>query len=66
MACDINTKYLGLPVSIMETNEYRKLKDIAARRSIQVIPLRTGQFINLEEGMEITVLHPELMMRIKN
>jgi len=56
---EIQAAYLGLPESIINCKEYQKLKGFAADKSIPIVPLRTGQLINLEEDIEIKVLHPD-------
>jgi len=59
VADEIKTGYLGLPESIIESKEYHKLMKIAKSRNIPVVPLRTGQYINLENELKIRVLHPD-------
>jgi competence protein ComEC len=59
VAAEAKVKYLGLPESIKDRKEYQKLKGIANSRGITIVPLRTGQFLKLEEGLEIKVLHPK-------
>jgi len=59
VAEEIKTGYLGLPESIIDSNEYHKLTEIAGSRSIPLVSLRTEHLINLEEGLEIKVLHPD-------
>jgi len=56
---EIQAEYLGIPESIVDCKEYQKLKGLAADKSIPIVPLRTGQLINLEEGLKIKVLHPD-------
>lgn len=59
VAGEMEVKYLGLPESILDRKEYQNLKSIASRQNIPLVPLRNGQLINLEEGLEIKVLNPE-------
>jgi competence protein ComEC len=44
---------------MIDRKEYQNLESIANSHQIPIVPLRTGQFIKLEEGLEIKVLHPE-------
>ncbi|PKM75998.1 MAG: DNA internalization-related competence protein ComEC/Rec2 [Firmicutes bacterium HGW-Firmicutes-15] len=59
VAIETEVEYLGLPESIKDRKEYRNLKSIANSHRTTIVPLRIGQFIKLEEGLEIKVLHPE-------
>jgi competence protein ComEC len=58
-ADQLDVNCLGLPASISTSKKYQPLRDIAVRRNIPILNLAEGQSINLEEGMEIKVLHPE-------
>jgi competence protein ComEC len=59
VAAEIDVKYLGLPESIKDRKEYKNLMSIANSHRTLTVPLRSGQFIKLEEGLQIKVLHPE-------
>lgn len=50
---------LGLPASISACKEYQTLRNIAGRQKKPIFNLGAGQYINLEDGVEIKVLHPE-------
>lgn len=58
-AQELEVKYLGIPASLAECNEYAKLKKIAAQKDIPIVALAAGQYVNLEEGLIIKVLHPQ-------
>lgn len=53
-------RYLGLPASIINCPEYAQIKNTAQTQKTEVISLRAGQTINLEEGLEIKVLYPQM------
>ncbi len=59
VAEQIEVNCLGLPASISTCKEYQPLRDMAARRNIPVFSLGAGQYLNLENGVQIKVLHPE-------
>ena len=59
VADQIDVNCLGLPASISTRKEYQTLRDIAVRQKIPVFTLEDGQYITLEDGLEIRVLHPE-------
>ncbi len=59
VAAETEVKYVGLPESIKNRKEYQNLKSITNSNRTPIVPLRTGQFIKMEEGLEIKVLHPE-------
>ncbi len=58
VAAEMGAEYMGLPGNVYNCPEYKTLKDIAAQQNIKLMPLLAGQTINIEEGLEIKVLHP--------
>lgn len=59
VAAETEVKYLGVSESTKDRKEYQKLRSIAESRSIPIVPLKTGDQIKLEDGLEIKVLSPE-------
>ena len=58
VADQIEVNCLGLPASISTRKEYQTLRDIAVRQKIPVFTLEDGQYLTLEDGLEIKVLNP--------
>lgn len=55
---EIPVRYIGIPVSLAEVEDYQNLKKIAADRQAQVIFLSGGDEIKTGEKLQIKVLHP--------
>ncbi|MDD4801945.1 MAG: DNA internalization-related competence protein ComEC/Rec2 [Syntrophomonas sp.] len=51
-------KYIGLPECIKDRNEYYNLRNIAIFQNIPIVSLQAGQYIKLEENLEIKVIYP--------
>ncbi|MDD3363555.1 MAG: hypothetical protein PHZ03_01090 [Syntrophomonas sp.] len=59
VAVEMEVEYLVLPESIKDRKEYQNLMNITNSRRVPIVPVRTGQFIKLEDSLEIKALHPE-------
>lgn len=66
VAKEIPVKIIAVPESLLHAEEYRLLQRTAAHKNIALLGLSAGQAINIEEGLSITVLHPEGKTYLQN
>ncbi len=55
---EIPARYIAVPATIVEAEEYRNLRKIAEAEKIPVIPLSGGESVYTGEKLQIRVLHP--------
>ncbi|MGI6421090.1 MAG: DNA internalization-related competence protein ComEC/Rec2 [Syntrophomonadaceae bacterium] len=60
---EIPFRYAVLPSTLMEAEEYRPLREIAARQRAVVLGAVAGQKINIDTGLELEVLYPPSDLR---
>lgn len=51
--------FVALPASLIEAGAYQPLKEASLRKKSSIVPLRSGQSINIEKGLKIKVLNPQ-------
>lgn len=59
VAREMDFDYLGIPASLQTRPEYRVLKEAAATTGSSLVPLKSGQRLLWEEGLDVNILHPE-------
>mgnify|MGYP000889802502 CR=1 FL=1 len=55
---EIPARYIAVPATMVDAEEYQNLRKIAEVRKIPIIPLASGEQVNTGEKMKIRVLHP--------
>jgi len=56
---EIPARYIAVPVTMVDAEEYRNLRKIAEARKMPIIPLTSGKTVYTGEKMNIRVLHPQ-------
>ncbi len=57
---EIPARYIAIPETMVEAEEYRNLRKIANAGKIPIIPLTGGETVYTGEKMNIRVLHPQV------
>jgi competence protein ComEC len=55
---EIPAKYIGIPASLFQSERYQNLKQLANAKAIPIVPLSSGQEINIEKDTEIIIMYP--------
>jgi competence protein ComEC len=55
-------RYVMVPASLFQAEEYDEVKEIARQRGAEVLGAAAGQHINIEAGLNIEVLYPPAYM----
>ncbi|HEX3012359.1 MAG TPA: ComEC/Rec2 family competence protein, partial [Syntrophomonadaceae bacterium] len=58
VAEELPVKYIALPASLANCPEYEPLQRIAGQDRVSTLHLRAGQKLELEKGLDISILHP--------
>lgn len=54
----IPTRYLAIPYTLQDDEQYLNLKNIAAKKNIPIMPLYKGHTLNIESDFSLEVIYP--------
>ena len=54
----IPVRQLGIPAAMAADEDYRSLRDLAAKKNIPALYLQAGKSLQVEKGMQVDILNP--------
>ncbi len=55
---EMPVQFIGIPASLFQEERYQYLKQLACAKKVPLVPLESGQDLNIEKGIKIRVIHP--------